>query len=162
MNADEIVKQWTNVHGLPAGPTERIVEAGFERAVWRDRNGREVIESVTISGMPHGTPLATGQGEECCGQAGPFLLDVGVSSSHHIARFFRLLEPSAASRTKAESHIAAVAAKRPEAINPRLEDILLPGEAEPQAEHADVSHRVAVNVQAVIEKALRAAGLMRP
>ena len=45
-------------------------------------------KSVTITGMAHGTPLATGG--EGCGKAGAFLLDVGISSSNHIAKFFGL------------------------------------------------------------------------
>src|SRR5262249_55950079 len=42
-------------------------------------------------GMAHGVPLATTR-EERCGSAGAFFLDVGISSTHHIARFFRLNE----------------------------------------------------------------------
>ena len=162
MNADEIVKQWADVHGLPAAPAERAAGSGFARVVWRDRDGREVIESVTIPGMAHGTPLASGEGEERCGNAGPFLLEVGVSSSHHIARFFGLLDPRAASRERAERHVAAAAAPA-RAIDPRPDDILLPGEGEPRAEHAeDAARGYPVDVQGVIAKALRAAGLMRP
>ena len=48
----------------PATPSERRTRAtAIERAVWRDRDGREVIEAVTIPGMAHGTPLATGPGD---------------------------------------------------------------------------------------------------
>ncbi|HXX06580.1 MAG TPA: hypothetical protein VEJ43_00745, partial [Pseudolabrys sp.] len=50
-----------------------------------------VIEAFSISGMMHGVPLATTTGEPC-GSAGAFFLDVGISSTHHIARFFRLHE----------------------------------------------------------------------
>ncbi|MFL5146536.1 MAG: alpha/beta hydrolase family esterase [Microvirga sp.] len=164
MNRDEIIKQWTDVHGLPATPNERTTGRGFERAVWRDRDGREVIEAVTIPGMAHGTPLATGPGDGCCGNAGPFLLEVGVSSSHHIAQFFGLAGAGAASRDKAEHHVAAAPAEPAGAFTPSREDILLPGEPEPKpdAEEADARPRLAIDVQAVIAKALRAAGLMRP
>jgi poly(hydroxyalkanoate) depolymerase family esterase len=161
MNADEIVKQWADVHGLPASPTERTTESGFARAVWRDRDGREVIESVTIPGMAHGTPLASGEGEERCGHAGPFLLEVGVSSSYHIARFFGLLGARAA--TRVGTVVRAASAEPARAIDLRPGDILLPGHGEPQIEQvgrADPRHPV--DVEAVITKALRAAGLMRP
>jgi hypothetical protein len=43
-----------------------------------------------ITHMAHGTPLATGESEDECGAAGPLLLEVGISSSHHIAKFFGL------------------------------------------------------------------------
>jgi poly(hydroxyalkanoate) depolymerase family esterase len=162
MNADELVKQWADVHGVAVTKAARTSEHGFSRAVWRDGEGREAIESVTIPGMAHGTPLAIGDGEGRCGHAGPFLLDVGVSSSHHIARFFGLLDPRAESRAKAERHVAAAAADEPIALNPGPEDILLPGEAEPAPAHA-AGHksRFPVDVNAVIAKALKAAGLMR-
>jgi hypothetical protein len=119
---------------------------------------------VTIPGMAHGTPLATGPGDGCCGNAGPFLLEVGVSSSHHIAQFFGLAGAGAASRDKAEHHVAAAPAEPAGAFTPSREDILLPGEPEPKpdAEEADARPRLAIDVQAVIAKALRAAGLMRP
>ena len=164
MNRDEIIKQWTDVHGLPATPSERTAGRGFERAVWRDRDGREVIEAVSIPGMAHGTPLATGPGDGCCGNAGPFLLEVGVSSSHHIAQFFGLADAGAASRDKAERHVAAATAEPAGAFTPSREDILLPGEPEPKpdAKEADDRPRFPIDVQAVIAKALRAAGLMRP
>ena len=114
--------------------------------------------------MAHGTPLATGPGDGCCGNAGPFLLEVGVSSSHHIAQFFGLADAGAASRDKAEHHVAAATAEPAGAFTPSREDILLPGEPEPKpdAEEADDRPRLPIDVQAVIAKALRAAGLMRP
>jgi poly(hydroxyalkanoate) depolymerase family esterase len=163
LNADEIVKQWTDVHGLTTAPSERLSGAGFDRAVWRDRDGRVMVESVSIPGMAHGTPLATGAGEACCGNAGPFLLDVGVSSSHHIAQFFGLTEARAPSREKAERYIAAAAAAPAGAFTPGPEDILMPGEseAEPERDEPAGRPRLPVDVHAVITKALKAAGLIR-
>jgi poly(hydroxyalkanoate) depolymerase family esterase len=89
-NADEIVKQWTNVHGLDAAPTLTETVDGYPREVWRNRAGDSVIESYTIPRMPHGTPLATGRADDCCGVPGAFLLEVGISSSYHIAKFWGL------------------------------------------------------------------------
>jgi hypothetical protein len=43
--------------------------------------------------MAHGVPLATGSGEQRCGVAGPFLVEVGISSSYHIAKFWGLTKP---------------------------------------------------------------------
>jgi poly(hydroxyalkanoate) depolymerase family esterase len=89
-NAIEIIKQWTDVHGLPDRPAFEAIVDGFPRQVWMNAAGEEVIESYTIPGMTHGTPLATGAGQNQCGAAGPFLLEVGISSSYHIATFFGL------------------------------------------------------------------------
>src|SRR5260370_19469456 len=52
--------------------------------------GADVSELYVIPGMAHGAPLATGDGEKHCGVPGAFLLDVGISSSYHIARFWGL------------------------------------------------------------------------
>jgi len=38
--------------------------------------------------MAHGVPMATT--EQSCGSAGAFFVDVGISSTHRIARFWRL------------------------------------------------------------------------
>ncbi len=92
-NADQIVKQWINVHGLDYEPTLEEIIDGYPRRVWRDRLGNDVVESYTIAGMAHGAPLATGSGGNHCGAAGPFLLDVGISSSYHIAKFWGLTKP---------------------------------------------------------------------
>ena len=92
-NADQIVKQWINVHGLDHEPTLEQLVDGYLRRVWRNRMGDDVIESYTIPGMGHGLPLAAGSGEKDCGVPGAFLLDVGISSSYHIARFWGLTEP---------------------------------------------------------------------
>ncbi|MDB5578790.1 MAG: esterase, depolymerase family, partial [Bradyrhizobium sp.] len=89
-NALETIKQWTDVHGLTAAPSKEDMVQGYPRQVWLDDAGEEIVESYSIPYMAHGTPLATGDAEFECGAAGPFLLDVGISSSFHIAKFFGL------------------------------------------------------------------------
>ena len=112
LNAAELIKQWTDVHGLPARPTRQMRVSGQVREVWTDATGREVIESFTVAGMGHGTPLHVGPGDDRGGVAGPFLLDVGISSSHHIAAFWGLTEPVAAREAP-----RALAPARLEALN---------------------------------------------
>ena len=90
-NAQEIIKQWTSLHELPSRPTKQGEVDGYPRQVWLNDAGEEVIELYTIANMAHGTPLATGSADSECGNAGPFLLEVGILvSSFHIARFFGL------------------------------------------------------------------------
>src|ERR1700704_1017384 len=118
-NAAEIVKQWTNVHGLPFAPTRESIVDGYPRQVWRNRAGEELIESYTIPDMAHGTPLAVGNADDQCGVAGAFLLDVGISSSYHIAKFWGLadfpravaLEERKAAPMASELHVIAAKAK---------------------------------------------------
>jgi feruloyl esterase len=92
-NARELVKQWTRMHGLgEAAPSVEVGE-GFRRRVWRDRQGRALVESVSLPGLGHGAPVAA-TGPEGLGEAGPFLIEAGVSSSLHIARFWGLADAS--------------------------------------------------------------------
>jgi poly(hydroxyalkanoate) depolymerase family esterase len=93
-NAEEIIKQWIDVHGLDPAPSQTETVDGYPRQVWRDRGGRDVIESYTIPGMAHGAPLAAGPADTHCGIPGAFLLDVGISSPHHIAKFWGLTAPT--------------------------------------------------------------------
>ena len=91
-NGEDIIRQWTNVHGLSDAPSYQESNGSHARRVWNDANGEALIEAFTISGMAHGVPLATTTGGESCGAAGAFFLDAGISSTHHIARFWRLHE----------------------------------------------------------------------
>ena len=91
-NGEDIIRQWTNVHGLSNGPSYQELIGGHTRRIWSDANGEALIEAFTIRDMAHGVPLATTTGGERCGAAGAFFLDVGISSTHHIARFWRLHE----------------------------------------------------------------------
>src|ERR1700738_912044 len=105
-NAREILKQWTDVHELPGMPSMEGSVAGYPRQVWLNDAGEELIESFAIN-IGHGTPLATGDADEQCGVAGSFLLDVGISSSYHIAKFFNLTEDGASlAKTKKETIIS--------------------------------------------------------
>ena len=165
-NARDILKQWTAVHGLPSAPSNRAKVDGYPREVWIDEAGVELIESYTITNMAHGTPLATGEAEGACRAAGPFLLQVGISSSYHIAKFFKL--PVAELR-----HVAAVESKtitlspgrHPDseaaADGPVLEGEVLAKDFDAGPERGHVPPSSPFEIGAVITKALRAAGLMK-
>ncbi|MGY8668566.1 PHB depolymerase family esterase [Bradyrhizobium sp. UFLA05-109] len=90
-NGEDIIRQWANVQGLSESPSRHEIIEGYPHRVWSDANGEALIEAFSISGMAHGVPLAT-MTKEGCGSAGAFFLDVGISSTHHIARFFCLHE----------------------------------------------------------------------
>jgi len=115
LNADEIVKQWTDVHGVAGNPcVERTLDGHLCR-VWQGTDGEPLVESYTISGMSHGAPLSTGDRPDQCGTAAPFFNDVGISSAFHIAGFWGLLDR--------ESDVVAAATAtagraRPEVMDP--------------------------------------------
>ena len=92
LNAEEIVKQWTDVHGLGPVPSVADTVHGCPHRVWRDAAGEEVVEAYLVPGMGHGVPVHPGGGdaEDRGGTVAPFMLDVGISSTWHIARFWGL------------------------------------------------------------------------
>ncbi len=84
-NAEHIVDQWVDVHGLAGEPTHESRIAHHTRRVWNDATGNTLIEAFSIDGMAHGVPLAPAQDAQACGHAGPFFIDVGLCSTRHIA-----------------------------------------------------------------------------
>jgi poly(hydroxyalkanoate) depolymerase family esterase len=166
VNAESLIRQWTNVHMLTSRPIEDVVD-GYPRKVWR-RDGIDVIESYTITGMAHGTPLAPAAHG---GKAGPFLLDVGISSSYRIAQFFGLtgeVHATANPREKAREKAPVRTFMIPEEIEMIPDDrveILDPKSERTKSEQAR-PHNAAqggpIDVMAVITKALTQAGLMKP
>lgn len=159
-NAVEILKQWTEVHGLPVAPSSEAIVDGYPRQVWLDEAGEELIESYSITQMAHGTPLATGDADFECGTPGPFLLEVGISSSFHIAKFFGLTAAGPRSVSSLKRPVARLPVAVPENIAPRQM---------PHVEVVDqgteyVPPRPApprIDIGAVIANALQAAGLMK-
>jgi len=84
LNAEQITLQWTDVHNLSETPDRVDNIEGHTRCVWLSSAGQILVESHTIEGLGHGTPLATG-GLDGYGTVGPFLIEMGISSSSTIA-----------------------------------------------------------------------------
>jgi poly(hydroxyalkanoate) depolymerase family esterase len=167
-NATEIVKQWTDVHGLPVRPSAQAMVDGYPRQTWVNETGEELIESYTIPHMAHGTPLATGEADHECGAAGPFLLEVGISSSYHIARFFRLTNAGLHSVSSAKSEFVKIVPEKRYVSEPAatrdsihvLEgEVLNPEDA--RQEHRQIPPSPPFDIAAVITKALKGAGLIK-
>lgn len=88
-NADSIVRQWQKIHKVEGAPTRVEQVDGFPRQVWCTTDGQEVIEEYIIEGMGHGTPIMAG-GDEGLGEEDKYMLEVGISSTRHIAHFWAL------------------------------------------------------------------------
>ena len=169
-NAEQILRQWRELHGLTAPPRlEGAAASGHLHRAWRDASGRVVLEHHGIAGLAHGVPIHPGPGPERGGMAAPHILDVGVSSTWHIAGFFGLAEgrPRMAAATaetrpagalglirvgwNGEARPAAASERRPgpEGRGPEGREPKWPG---PKA----------TGPGAVIRRALQAAGLLKP
>jgi poly(hydroxyalkanoate) depolymerase family esterase len=156
-NALEILKQWTEIHGLPLSPSVKTRVDGFPREVWINGAGDELIEAYTITDMAHGTPLAIGEAEGACGAPGPFLLPVGISSSYHIAKFFGI----SVTRTSVERNTMKLspAPHQIKGAEPVLEGEILDKDDEPIRQQEPTPPLP--DIGAIINNALRAAGLIK-
>jgi poly(hydroxyalkanoate) depolymerase family esterase len=146
-NAEGIVRQWTALHGLSDAPDTADKLGGFPRRTWLGADGRAAVEHLSITGMAHGVPVSA-RGEDAVGAAGAHMLEVGLSSTVQIAEFFGIAGAQAERKAPPRAPRAQAVSAEPRVLRP-----------EPRAEprRAEPAH----GPQAVIERALRAAGLMR-
>jgi poly(hydroxyalkanoate) depolymerase family esterase len=153
-NANEIVKQWLDVHDLPAAPMSETIVDGYPRLIWWNSDGETIVESYTITDMAHGTPLGIGDNDEHYGAQGAFLIEAGISSSYHIANFFgltkRVLQPK-------ESPMPPAPVRTPDIATVLSPLTTLKRHPEPPRP----PRRHAIDVGSVITRALTAAGLMK-
>ncbi|MCF7702309.1 extracellular catalytic domain type 1 short-chain-length polyhydroxyalkanoate depolymerase [Loktanella sp. M215] len=94
-NAGSIVAQWQKIHDVEGEPTRVETVDGFPRKVWCAADGRVMIEEYIIEAMGHGTPIGA-EGDKGLGEAGDYMLEVGISSTRHIANFWGLTQADAA------------------------------------------------------------------
>lgn len=83
INMEAIIGQWGTLHGLERSASKSTLD-GHPVRKWNNADGLTVLEAYTINGMAHGTPINS-RGENSVGSARPFMLDVGTSSTWHIA-----------------------------------------------------------------------------
>src|SRR3569623_1325541 len=111
-------------------------------------DGETLVESYAITGMAHGTPLGLADNDQRYGIEGAFLIEAGISSSYHIAKFFGLTgwihDAKRAEETPAPApHLART-------IRAKVAD----GKAEPKRDRG-------FDLGQIITRALTAAGLMK-
>ncbi|HEX2116602.1 MAG TPA: PHB depolymerase family esterase [Alphaproteobacteria bacterium] len=170
-NADEIIKQWVDVHGLSAAPSLEMGVDGHRRRVWRDAAGETMLEAYTIAGMAHGAPI---DAAAACGHTAPFFLDAGISSTYRIAEFWGLTAAQAAE--SAERDLNGRRSPRSASGRPTSTVVIdqdgrvLDAEPDRAAESESAGEgnaadkgdwRSQLDPSSVITKALRAAGLMK-
>jgi poly(hydroxyalkanoate) depolymerase family esterase len=92
-NADELMEQWTNVHGIDQQPEVEDSVNGYPHRVYQDATGQAQVETYLITGLRHGQPIDPGAGVEHCGVPADYILTAGICASYYIARFFHLDAP---------------------------------------------------------------------
>jgi poly(hydroxyalkanoate) depolymerase family esterase len=156
VNAEELRKQWANVHGVTdAAPIQSTVDGAAHRE-WQAADGRAVVETYVINGLGHATPIDPNAADEDaqCGDtsASRFILPAGISSTYRIAESWGLIGRRRTARQPAN-------AGRPEKTAPRTpawQDFLPGGRQQTQdaaTQRADAASLVA--------KVLRSVGLVK-
>ena len=87
LNRTQLVRQWTNVHGVSETALATDTVDGQRRSVFQDAEGNVVIETFDIQGMGHGVPVRPNAG---CGRTSQYAIDKGICAARHIASFFGL------------------------------------------------------------------------
>jgi poly(hydroxyalkanoate) depolymerase family esterase len=152
-NGRAVARQWAALHRLADDPDDLETLTGRTRSSWRNADGETLVQLNLIAGLGHGTPLAAG-GADPLGAVAPYMLEAGVSSSLEIARFWGLAPAGAAS----------LAAPQVTKVTKVVETVEPPATASNDLGAqvmATLAGRVAPDIQGVISKALRTAGLMK-
>ncbi|WP_353010293.1 hypothetical protein [Mesorhizobium sp. M0977] len=114
-----------------------------------------MIEVNMIAGMGHGTPLGNG-----LVAPGPFMLDVGISSTQEIARFWGILVTEKGVSTTSRPELPARQHVPSRLEIPTMEKAkTASSESTATLQSRVLTHRA--GVKNLIEHALRTAGLMR-
>jgi len=138
-NAQAIVAQWADLHGLSLTAARQELVDGAIRLSWGDR-----LELYTLATMGHGTPIASSD----LGQPGPFILEAGISSSRRIAQFWGLKPSWLATVT------APMQAEQAAAALLEIEMTVL------QKKSVEAA-KASAKAESLIWRALKAAGLVR-
>ena len=90
-NQTELMKQWTDVQGIPQTPTSSdTVGPGVARDIYA-KNGVPVVEVLKVANMDHGVPVDPKNG---CGTAAQYFNDVGVCGAAVVAADWGLTGPA--------------------------------------------------------------------
>ncbi len=90
-NLTELMEQWTDVNGVDQTADQTSTVSGATRNEYRNAFGQTEVETWSVPGMGHGTPIdPTYSATNGCGKKGTFSLDVKLCSSYHAALFFGL------------------------------------------------------------------------
>lgn len=87
-NQKELVKQWTNVHGIDDIPDNTDVRNNIRRNVYRDASGTPRLETYEVVDFDHAIAIDPGTGPEKCGITAPYVKDADICSSLEILRFW--------------------------------------------------------------------------
>lgn len=92
INQQELVDQWTNVHGIDLMPDREEEVDPNSRVIhkeYHNSEGKVLVETYLIPDMKHGTPIAV-DSEHSCGKESEYILDEGICAVGQIGLFWGL------------------------------------------------------------------------
>ncbi|HYD07959.1 MAG TPA: PHB depolymerase family esterase [Reyranella sp.] len=93
LNAPEVVKQWTNVHGIDDTPDVTDLVNGYPHFVWTDSAGTPKVERYVLTGMSHQIAINPfGPLAPKCGVEDGFSHVSAVCSAYYVAKWFGIAD----------------------------------------------------------------------
>jgi poly(3-hydroxybutyrate) depolymerase len=90
-NLQELVEQWTAVHGIDAEADAESAQAGvLVRDYAAEAGGPALVESIMVSGLGHAQPVDPGPSPRHCGAVAAHLEDRDICAALEIAEFWGL------------------------------------------------------------------------
>jgi len=87
-NRQELVEQWTAVHGIPPTPARTERSDRITREFYTDGVGVTRVESVLVHGLDHAFPIS--DDGPACGHSGEFVTSIGICAATEISHFWGL------------------------------------------------------------------------
>jgi poly(3-hydroxybutyrate) depolymerase len=87
-NQVELLKQWTNVHGIDQTPDDTQAVNNLRHKTYRDAHGTSLIEAYEITDLSHALAVDPGTGPERCGVIAPYVKDADICSTLQILKFW--------------------------------------------------------------------------
>lgn len=140
LNAEALLGQWLGLHGRSGASDIDEPVGPHRRRAWTDAQGRSLVEDYRLRAMGHGVPIDS-RGDEPCGTAGLYMLDVGLSSTRKLIDVWGLGDSKANGRL-------------PRILEMETDPAGLLGKPAPSPRPTSDP------IREVIEKALRTAGLI--
>jgi poly(hydroxyalkanoate) depolymerase family esterase len=96
-NANQLIKQWTNIHQsdykIDEHYEEFMLNKDVELTIYKDANQQDIVKYYKIKNMAHAVAIDTGSCQNQGGKTGMFAVDKNFHSTFWAAHFFGIIKP---------------------------------------------------------------------
>ncbi|HCL56804.1 MAG TPA: esterase [Spirochaetia bacterium] len=90
-NLTEISEQWTALHNTDLTADLSDTVKGFNHAVYKNSQGKAVLETYRLTGFGHAYPIDPGTGEDQGGAIGLYTQDANLFASYYALKFWGII-----------------------------------------------------------------------